>query len=610
MAAIAGLALAATTAPAHAAPGAAIDFSADGYVLGATSPVGQNGWVSGPPPAQYDWALVEGSAFPDATLGDSVRALRFSNWTNGNSPYGNITQLSSPVIDEAGESSTGAASNTFVAEFTVESATGALQPGLNVEVNVDKTGSRAGGGVALRHVPATEDTPAALEITGRWVDPAATSAAITDWRTEVVNVDPTVPHTIRYVAKFLDDAADEVEIYVDGELAITGTTWEGYHRAVGSPAQTVNSLLFRTSRSAPSADGIGYVVLDYPTEEVKAALQGKGFLFSGITYGTKYLAPTSTLVSVNDATFGEAPRAQVFVTADGSPTTGQAAITVDGEPVGTAAIAAGKAWVTLPADLSVGEHTVVASFLEDESSLASSATTTFDVTPAATATYLSLSDSNPTVGQAGLTAYVIVNGTPAPAGDVEVALGDDLVETVALTSDANGRTTVALPAFTTPGDYSLTAKYLGSSTHTASEADVLNFTVASAPAGPEAPGTVIKTVTKPRVGTKSGVKVQKKRIQAGKTRAKVRVRVKATSGKKAPAGVAVVYVNGKAAKIVKLKRVKTSRLAQGTVRLATFSKAGKAKIRVRYFGDATYKASKSKVASVKVRKSAVKKSAS
>lgn len=270
-----------------------IDFGAAGYTLADQSPAGQNDWYGyGHPVDRYDWALVDSLSFPAAAL-PAGPVFRFSNAINDTNQYGNITQLSSPVIAAAGETSTGATFDTFEATFTVASATGGIQPGLNVEIDVDgrdgtSGGSRAGGIVGLRHLPE------GLQISTRWPVPGS-PAELADWRNTSIVVPATSAHTITIRSQFVDDADDVVQVFVDGSLALTGSTWEGYHDAVAAPLtdkQVVNALLVRTSTSGTTPNGIGFATGVTPSGAEITALDGKGLLFDEISYRVFNTLPT------------------------------------------------------------------------------------------------------------------------------------------------------------------------------------------------------------------------------------------------------------------------------------------------------------------------------
>jgi hypothetical protein len=276
-AAATGLALAAPTA-ALAATDATIDFTSAGYTLGPHSPRGQNGWNN--TPADWDFSLVSNDDYLAAGLPAGGRSLQVSNAiVTSSSRY-----LTSPPIESAGE--TGAVSgNTFTAEFTVASATGGLQPGLNVDVNVDAA-SRFGGVVNLRH------TADGLAIGSYWLPLDAADTSIPSWRSAVFTTVPAdVPHVIRIVDVFLPGQQDVMQVYVDGVLVSGGsgaTTWEAYYAIGGSATDaTVDQVGFKVSTSAPAADGIGYQT-GIPAAPATAGL---GYLFSGLSYSVSESAP-------------------------------------------------------------------------------------------------------------------------------------------------------------------------------------------------------------------------------------------------------------------------------------------------------------------------------
>ena len=266
--------------PAASAPlssSIAIDFSGSGYTVAPLSPAGQNGWSG--TRTDVDFALVDNTSFPAAGL-PAGRSVQFSNYALR---LGSA-HLVSPLIAPAGEPTTNALVNTFDVTFTVASATGAVQPGLGVDVNIDGA-SRFGGVVNLRH----SDT--GLQVGSYWVPYGATAAGTNDWRSAVFATVPAdVPHTIRVVAMFLPGQADLFDVYVDGVLVSGGsgvTTWEAYSTITGGGGdRSVDSISFKTSSSAPSADGIGYVAAPAAPDTLDL-----GFLFTGISYSTRADAP-------------------------------------------------------------------------------------------------------------------------------------------------------------------------------------------------------------------------------------------------------------------------------------------------------------------------------
>ena len=238
-------------------------------------------WVD---PSGYDYGLAAGPH------GTHPASLRMSNSIpSGN--YGVITQVSSPAIAEVGESGTTDADyRVFTAEFTLDAESYLAQPGLAVEVSGDQGGNRSGGTVVFR-----QDSDNLLTLSTYWAD-AGSPADLADWNNSTATVPFGAPVKIRYVAEYNDAAPDSVKVYVDGALTISGEGFEAYHSAVGSDPQTIDSLLFRTSRNVPVLGGAWDVV--EPSAPQKAAILGHGFFFSGIEYGASNvaMAPSATIV--------------------------------------------------------------------------------------------------------------------------------------------------------------------------------------------------------------------------------------------------------------------------------------------------------------------------
>lgn len=317
----AGLLLASGLTAAAAPTATAIDFGAGGYVLGDQSPAGQNGWVSSGG-TQYDWALVDNTSFPAADLGTG-RSLRLSNATG---LFGNVRQLLSPAIEApAGEPQTGASHDVFETSFTVASATGGIQEGLNVQIAVDgpltgtpsAKGTRAGGVINLRH------TEAGLQVWTQWPKPGGEAATLSDWSSASILVDADEPHEIVYRVQFVDgDDNDLATLWVDGvAVAEDVPSWEEYHDHSASPAkQVVDALLFRIYDRAPTAGGDGWDVVT-PSSEVRSALDGAGFLVTDIVYGSAdSVVPTTSPTATPTPTPTDTPTPTPTPTATPTPT--------------------------------------------------------------------------------------------------------------------------------------------------------------------------------------------------------------------------------------------------------------------------------------------------
>ena len=234
------------------------------------------------------WAKVPTANFDGAATklpGKSTSAFRLSNWVSDASMYGAAEQFETPAVNLAGPRGASAASyDTFTESFTLSAASYATQPDLSVEVSPDTNGNRAGGDLLLR-----EEAGQKLSLTNFHLKAGATGDEASDWGYSTATIDFTKPVTIKYVALFNPDAAaDIVKIYVNGSSTplVTGSTFETYHAIDGNPAQTVNALNFRaTSRKVALNDPDEAWTSPEISSDEYAALKGKGFYFSGLTYG-------------------------------------------------------------------------------------------------------------------------------------------------------------------------------------------------------------------------------------------------------------------------------------------------------------------------------------
>ena len=312
------------------------DFSGSGFSIATLSPVGQNGWSTDNRLAvpAYDFTLADVSGYPNAGLGATGVALRFSNAVTGSA----IGQLTSPyLVATAGEPASGATSNTFTSSYTVASATGTYQDGLAVEVSIGHATDRAGGVLVFRH------TGGGLAIDTMWVPSSATGADLAQWRSARITGpaagglwDPAVPHQITTVVHFVTGGPDQVVVTVDGARADVVPDWEYYHRltakAPALPEKAVRNLNFRVGASGVSGNGVGYASLTSPVPSTT----GGGFLFADVAYASSTSDWTSAAPShepVRDLTTSALPS---------GPPMDPGAVTGDGTNV-SVALGAGSA---------------------------------------------------------------------------------------------------------------------------------------------------------------------------------------------------------------------------------------------------------------------------
>ena len=227
-----------------------VDFESPAFSLGNID--GQNGWSkTGPFDSEVDDSV--------GTSGFGDQSLRISNAVTSGS-FGDQT-FAPELSAGAGESGVATESH-FEAEFDISSTMMAEQPGLALSVSPDDgNGSRMSylgfsdeaGGIRVTFYDVTNPGP----------NPSGSSFNPTDLGT----LDRSEPHTIKFVMDFVDGPGnDVVEIYIDGSLVHTGTSWEDYYRfdpeqsGNGNQLFPVDTLLIRAAgTAAPSTSGNGYL---------------------------------------------------------------------------------------------------------------------------------------------------------------------------------------------------------------------------------------------------------------------------------------------------------------------------------------------------------------
>lgn len=246
-------AAAALSVGAHAALITTSTTSFDAFSNGTVN--GQGGWgVSNP---SFNQSVVDlGGGNKALKLANTVTSGSFGDQTFAPRPGGvpadtvsNPTNGSPNVF--AGESSTGATNNRFVASFDFRSVLSTVDPGARITVSPDN-GSGARQGFLGLTSTAAGITVETFDVTagGDFVGPTVLATyGFGSW------------HNIRYEIDFVDGNHNDVaRIYLDNVLATTISSWESYYDVVqpaihpiGVPVQT---LLFRLSgASASTAEG-------------------------------------------------------------------------------------------------------------------------------------------------------------------------------------------------------------------------------------------------------------------------------------------------------------------------------------------------------------------
>jgi len=243
-------------------------FEPPSFVPGSIN--GQGGWLKS---GGFDAAVVTNSAPVAAVFG--AQSLRISNATTSGS-FADQT-FSAPLVDGAGEPTSvnggqagGARQPHFDASFQFMSADPvAVQPGLAITVSPD---SGNGGRMSFLRL---RDMPNGLAID--FVDvpsPQTDANQHVDFREVEIaqGLDRAVPHSVRISSDFIEGANnDVVKVYVDGQLKITGSSWENYYRNDSENGPTnrvpgVDRLLWRVSSAAqPANQGKGILIDDVST---------------------------------------------------------------------------------------------------------------------------------------------------------------------------------------------------------------------------------------------------------------------------------------------------------------------------------------------------------
>jgi hypothetical protein len=223
---------------------------------------------------QYDVRVVTVSTYPAASgYGFGSQALRISDAATSGS-FGDQT-FSPGLADEAGESgadnaglSGGLRRPHFDASFLIGTASSSQQCAacptpLKMTVSPDR-----GDGARMSFLRFEDQANGVHVFFVDVTDPGRVPNGDTFNTTDIATLDRTHSHLIRFSIDFKDGPAnDQVKIYIDGSLKITGTTWEDYYRydseqaPQGNKVPTVDKLLFRESGMAnPTDAGNGFLL--------------------------------------------------------------------------------------------------------------------------------------------------------------------------------------------------------------------------------------------------------------------------------------------------------------------------------------------------------------
>jgi len=253
------------------------DINGQPFLPGSSLPNGA--WSKTGP---YDVHVVRVSDYPAAAgYGFVTQALQISDAVTSGS-FGDQT-FSPGLADEAGETgavdlglSGGVRQPHFDASFLIGTTqatqqcvgctTGApnfLPNPLHMTVSPDR-----GDGARMSFLRFEDRADGVHVLFVDVTDPGRVVNGDTFNTTDIATLDRLHSHLIRFSIDFKDGPAnDQVKIYVDGSLKITGTTWEDYYRydteqaSQGNQVPTVDKLLFRESGTMnPSDAGQGFLL--------------------------------------------------------------------------------------------------------------------------------------------------------------------------------------------------------------------------------------------------------------------------------------------------------------------------------------------------------------
>ena len=221
--------------------------SSQSYVLGNIN--GQQGWSN---TGLYDANVVSTSLYGFG------QALQVSDATTSGS-FGDQT-FSPSLTQAAGES----AQTHFEASFQIGAESATVRPGSHMSVSPDN-----GSGGRMSYLRFEDQTDGIHVFFDDVTDAGPYYKLATFNELPIATLDRTIAHTIRFSIDFKPGPGnDVVNIYIDGVLKTTGTTWEDYYRydneksGSGASVPTTSSLLFRESDTADSGNAGGGFLVD------------------------------------------------------------------------------------------------------------------------------------------------------------------------------------------------------------------------------------------------------------------------------------------------------------------------------------------------------------
>jgi Cadherin-like beta sandwich domain len=390
----------------------------------STSSTDFEGFTAGDVNGQFGWTSGHGSSFCPLYDVDVVpntfgypsfgtQSLRISNAIACTS-YNDQT-FSPSLPNEAGETSAttstysgGTRQPYFEAQWDFASTVpGAEQPDLSVVASPDRGDPSRMSWVQM------EDTPTGLQVNFEEYKHSLQNFVTTPIAT---GLDRTVPHTVKITMQFVDGPSNDiVNVYVDGALAYTGTSWEDYYRdsAAGGEPAPVDSIMFRMAVAAPATVGHGFLIDNFseysgpvPDADLTSLSLSSGALSPAFSPSlTSYTTAVDNSTASITASTGVASGSSVVVSGNSNLAVGANTITVT---------------VTAADGTTVKTYTIIVTRAAPAATVTQTTTTT---TPDA-------GDSPPSilppaaalVPDAAVSAPASAPATPGEAGSVTVAV--------------------------------------------------------------------------------------------------------------------------------------------------------------------------------------------
>ena len=197
-----------------------VNFEPSTYTLGNIN--GQDGWTK---TGAYDAAV---SANTSGSSSFGTQSLRISDAVTSGS-FGDQT-FAKPLTDSAGETastngtfSAGTKQSYFVTQFDIASATpSTYHTGMHTSVSPDR-----GDGSRMSYLR-FEDNAGGIDVFFDDVQGTGTPANFVE--TKIATLDRSVPHNVKLAMHFINGPSnDVVQVWIDGALVHTGTSWENYY---------------------------------------------------------------------------------------------------------------------------------------------------------------------------------------------------------------------------------------------------------------------------------------------------------------------------------------------------------------------------------------------